>query len=425
MHDASSPHHHLTHGGLTSEEAAWLAAGGADTWDTDRNQYPARALWMALGLLAYEGFKSLLYVSTYAAYCLLPTETTRLLSAFLYVFLCATVPALAYGIASGRLSHIVAALSRRYVSRRVFMRDLSIAALILIAIPSLVQLVALYIGGRAELSLGSLAAQILIAIFYRALPWCVCIRILAYVHPARKLSKATETPPAFDMEQAVIRWRAQLLACEGVREDDALELEEHLREETASCIRAGLSPHQAFAIACRRMGSTEELSSEFAKAQPALVWRTRAQWLLTGVLVTLLFLTLKQELLLLPSPLLFGNVAAAVVFPVADIIVWLAGLYLFMRFADGKFVRLTEWLGRRYTQTRHLATDFAFLSVVLLATDVFYMYAWNMGKLPLDQLLVLIVNGGLPLFVLAAAAMCWLRPRTRSGNGTCGDMPAA
>lgn len=420
--DASGIHGLLNTSGLSDEEVQWLASGGSDgpasTWVREGGLAPA--LWIALGFLTYEVFKSLNYLLSFALYCISPSGSMRSVSALVYVVLCGMMMVLAYGVSSGRLARVIEELSRRYTQRTFLMRDLAIAAIIFIFSPVVVQSVSLYMERQWETSLGALALQLFLSICYRALPWIVCIRILGYVLPA-KMATGNVSPaiPSFDEDEAIAGWRAHLLKCEGVSEEDALELVEHLREEMAALTQAGLPANQAFAVACRRLGPPETLSSEYAKAQPDVVWRTRAQWMLSGILATLLFMAAKQSILLL----LFGMVrllhvlpwAPTLFLPVADILMWATGFYLFTCFVNGRLTRFTGWLNRRHSGTRALATDLAFLAAVIVAVHLLYMLAWNSGKfMPVGSTLVMLVNAGLPLFVLAGAALCWIRPAAPS-----------
>jgi hypothetical protein len=68
----------------------------------------------------------------------------------------------------------------------------------------------------------------------------------------------------FDLEQAITKWRQQMLAA-GITSPETLEeLEGHLREEIEALVESGLHLKHAFEGAIRHMGSTGELSSEFA-----------------------------------------------------------------------------------------------------------------------------------------------------------------
>jgi Clp amino terminal domain, pathogenicity island component len=78
----------------------------------------------------------------------------------------------------------------------------------------------------------------------------------------------------FDLEQAISRWRRQMLAA-GIRTAESLdELENHLREEVEKQIKSGQNPTQAFETAIDQIGRPAVLKKEFAKVDgPWPVWK--------------------------------------------------------------------------------------------------------------------------------------------------------
>jgi hypothetical protein len=217
------------------------------------------------------------------------------------------------------------------------------------------------------------------------------------------------------LDDAIAAWCARLLAGESVDEEDALELEEHLREEVTALIQGGLLEPQAFAVACRRMGGQEDLSREFAKAQPEVVWRTRARWMLMGVLMMFMFRVVQTTIQLLP---LWGLKLGApppvdpmVLYRLSEVAIWACGIYLFARFADGGLARLAEWLSRRHGNPRALATDLAFLIAVFIGAQMLWIVAWGPGEVPLSDVTIVFVNKGLPVLLLTCAGIYWLHPR--------------
>jgi len=61
------------------------------------------------------------------------------------------------------------------------------------------------------------------------------------------------------------------------------ELETHLRDSVAGLRQRGLNDEDSFWLACRRVGHPQQLAEEFAKVDPARVWRERVFWLAIGV----------------------------------------------------------------------------------------------------------------------------------------------
>src|SRR3984957_6322651 len=69
----------------------------------------------------------------------------------------------------------------------------------------------------------------------------------------------------FDLEQAILEWRQQMLAA-GIKTPVPLEeLESHLREEIEEQIQSGMSQEQAFETAVKHIGHASELKGEFKK----------------------------------------------------------------------------------------------------------------------------------------------------------------
>lgn len=93
------------------------------------------------------------------------------------------------------------------------------------------------------------------------------------------------TPTAFDLNQAVRQWRAQLAQSPVLPGESLDELETHLRDSVASLQQRGLPEQEAFWVATRRLGSEAALQKEFAKLDPRSVWLDRVLWMLLGVLI--------------------------------------------------------------------------------------------------------------------------------------------
>lgn len=100
----------------------------------------------------------------------------------------------------------------------------------------------------------------------------------------------------FDLNTAIKNWRAALAAQPGFSDADLDELEDHLREEIGALEATGLSAEEGFLVACRRLGKPEDLSGEFAIADPERRRSFRLSWMITGALA-LLFLLLAAEVL--------------------------------------------------------------------------------------------------------------------------------
>ncbi|MBL9140099.1 MAG: hypothetical protein JNK85_29780, partial [Verrucomicrobiales bacterium] len=92
-------------------------------------------------------------------------------------------------------------------------------------------------------------------------------------------------PTPFDLTRALLGWRSRMSAAGPCRAEDVDEMETHLRDSTAALEARGLTTEEAFLVATRRLGREADLALEIAKVHPAEVFRTRAIWMLVGILV--------------------------------------------------------------------------------------------------------------------------------------------
>jgi hypothetical protein len=74
-----------------------------------------------------------------------------------------------------------------------------------------------------------------------------------------------ENQTSFDLNGAIEKWRRNLEESSAFRSADLDELETHLRDAVPGLQTAGLSPEEAFLIACRRIGTRSTLETEFRK----------------------------------------------------------------------------------------------------------------------------------------------------------------
>lgn len=102
-------------------------------------------------------------------------------------------------------------------------------------------------------------------------------------NPHKPMADASE----FNLNTAVQRWRKNLSLTSRFRTENLDELEAHLRDSVASLEGRGLSAEESFWVASRRLGGAGQLSVEFGKLNPGLVWRARAFWGLFGILLYL------------------------------------------------------------------------------------------------------------------------------------------
>lgn len=78
---------------------------------------------------------------------------------------------------------------------------------------------------------------------------------------------------AVSLEEQIEQWRSYLRRRQAIHSVDVAELEDHLREQVAGLIAAGLSTDEAFLVAVKRMGNLDVLSREFAREHSNRLWR--------------------------------------------------------------------------------------------------------------------------------------------------------
>src|SRR5215218_7253110 len=75
------------------------------------------------------------------------------------------------------------------------------------------------------------------------------------------------------LEEQIDRWRSYLRRRQAIHSADVAELEDHLREQVAVLIDAGLATDEAFLVAVKRMGNLDALSREFAREHSDRLWK--------------------------------------------------------------------------------------------------------------------------------------------------------
>src|SRR5437016_9330690 len=79
--------------------------------------------------------------------------------------------------------------------------------------------------------------------------------------------------PAVALEEQIDQWRTYLRHRQAIHTTDIAELEDHLREQVAGLVSAGLATDEAFLIAVKRMGDLDALSREFAREHSERLWK--------------------------------------------------------------------------------------------------------------------------------------------------------
>jgi hypothetical protein len=75
------------------------------------------------------------------------------------------------------------------------------------------------------------------------------------------------------LEEQVDQWRSYLRRRQAIHAVDVAELEDHLREQIATLVDAGLATDEAFLVAMKRMGNLDALSREFAREHSDRLWK--------------------------------------------------------------------------------------------------------------------------------------------------------
>jgi len=75
------------------------------------------------------------------------------------------------------------------------------------------------------------------------------------------------------LEEQIDQWRSYLRRRQAIHSVDVAELEDHLREQVAALIDAGLAIDEAFLVAVKRMGDLDALSREFAREHSDRLWK--------------------------------------------------------------------------------------------------------------------------------------------------------
>src|SRR5215218_11222996 len=78
---------------------------------------------------------------------------------------------------------------------------------------------------------------------------------------------------AVSLEEQIDRWRSYLRRRQAIHSSDVAEPEDHLREQVAVLVDAGLATDEAFLVAVKRMGSLDALSREFAREHSGRLWK--------------------------------------------------------------------------------------------------------------------------------------------------------
>ena len=71
----------------------------------------------------------------------------------------------------------------------------------------------------------------------------------------------------FNLEKAITAWRHRLRRNRAFLQEDVEELENHLRDYIDALLAQGLGPEESYDKAIHRLGSYEDLASEYKKVR--------------------------------------------------------------------------------------------------------------------------------------------------------------
>jgi hypothetical protein len=78
---------------------------------------------------------------------------------------------------------------------------------------------------------------------------------------------------AVSLDEQIDQWRSYLRRRQAIHSVDVSELEDHLREQVAVLVDAGLATDEAFLVTVKRMGNLDALSREFALEHSDRLWK--------------------------------------------------------------------------------------------------------------------------------------------------------
>jgi hypothetical protein len=247
-----------------------------------------------------------------------------------------------------------------------------------------------------------------------------------------------ESRTRFDLSAAIQGWREQLAEQPELTPGDRREIEAHLHDSIAALRERGLTDEESFWLARRRVGHPQLLAEEFAKEDPAGVWRERLFWLVIGIgvmrlwsglpaylldRIRLAIVTLSANNFHLPDWILFyvpfrtrwvaeyllGNQLFASLFRSAPLICL---LFLFARGRMDRAVSATRFLFE--SRARFLATAAAYLVVyhswAIFATVRTLAHVRPAPGIPSSAFAIQMAIGNAVISGLLVCLITWLMP---------------
>ena len=94
-----------------------------------------------------------------------------------------------------------------------------------------------------------------------------------------------ENQTGFDLNTAIKNWRQEINGQSQLTAENCRELDAHLTDTIREFQKRGLNDEESFWLARRRVGNTQLVAEEFAKADPGRLWRERVFWMACAVFV--------------------------------------------------------------------------------------------------------------------------------------------
>ena len=173
-----------------------------------------------------------------------------------------------------------------------------------------------------------------------------------------------ETQTRCDLNAAIENWRQELAAQANLTAEVRRELETHLRDSIAGFQQRGLNDEESFWLARRRVGQPEQLAEEFAKADPAQVWRDRVFWMWLAVFLSSTLGSLAYSIVFGLTPVNTNSTARVATQTTLYLLASLIPIIIVVSLAKGKWVALFSKLTQLVENRRRLAVA-AFLCIAL------------------------------------------------------------
>ncbi|MCA9216831.1 MAG: hypothetical protein KDB27_27365 [Planctomycetales bacterium] len=218
-----------------------------------------------------------------------------------------------------------------------------------------------------------------------------------------------------NINELIADWRTRMANNDTFRVMDIDELEEHLRESVDELVQTGLALDEAFVVAERRLGSPNELGTEYAKTNGSYVWHHRVFWMTAGHLVATVagvLITVVAQLAQTGGIAIGMNItAAAVVGPAVTVLCWSGAFWILWSTACGhrtSLRRIVSGSQRLASVTFVVFTllAVAFAKVISLGSTAFL--ANNYGRDTYGRVAIVQTYfslAWLPLFIVACATV--------------------